>query len=369
MDLKRVRFSFGSRAFAPRFFFLLTALDWLSLRGAWVQLQAIWSGSHSGPRMRLLCSPIFHQAKTLLGSAYSIILNLLYNAQQGKYGYVKNWSACDLVTRACRCYHLFRLGCWQAEKPPSSLTPLEWCGERFQEALDKQRASVISQNPAAAILLIYNVRICGWTGQCRSMWCQPLRYHQYSEELRCHYCGYKRKPSSCPPCGSTKLNYMEWELSELTESLSFAFPWARMEEWIWILLEIKYGYSTTYWWIWRWDNLDIWSYNRWFTKGLDFGRVTVVGIWGRSILNFPETPSWRTSHISKLTPSCRPSRSKRRSKVRSFIQTRNPETYLLRASNQRGLNKEFFRQEMIRIGRILIISLRQSDQESPLGML
>jgi primosomal protein N' (replication factor Y) len=281
----------------------------------------------------------FHQAKTLLGSA-TPSFESYYNAQQGKYGYV------ELTNRfgdaSMPMFHLSDLGA-DKRKNLLKLDSTRMMRERIQEALDKQEQVLIFQNRRGYSPYI-QCEDCGWTGQC--VQCDvSLTYHQYSEELRCHYCGYKEKvPSSCPACGSTQLATMGMGTERIEESLSLLFPEARMGRMDLDTTRNKFGYQRLL------DefgagNLDILVGTQMITKGLDFGRVTVVGIWdGDRILNFPDFRAGERAYQQITQVAGRAGRREKQGQV--IIQTRNPETYLYEQVIK-GDYRDFFRQEMI----------------------
>ncbi len=281
----------------------------------------------------------FHQAKTLLGSA-TPSFESFFNVQQGKYGYV------ELTNRfgdaSMPTYHLSDLGA-DKRKNLLKLDSTRMMRERIQEALDNQEQVLIFQNRRGYSPYV-QCEDCGWTGQC--VQCDvSLTYHQYSEELRCHYCGYKEKvPSACPACGSTRISTMGMGTERIEESLSLFFPEARMGRMDLDTTRNKYGYQRLL------DefgagNLDILVGTQMITKGLDFGRVTVVGIWdGDRILNFPDFRAGERAYQQITQVAGRAGRREKQGQV--IIQTRNPETELY---NQviKGDYHEFFRQEMI----------------------
>jgi primosomal protein N' (replication factor Y) len=280
-----------------------------------------------------------HQAKTLLGSA-TPSFESFFNVQQGKYGYV------ELTNRfgnaAMPMYHLADLAA-DKRKNLLKLDSTRMMRERIQEALDKQEQVLIFQNRRGYSPYI-QCEDCGWTGEC--VQCDvSLTYHQYSEELRCHYCGYKEKvPSSCTACGSTQLTTMGMGTERIEESLSLLFPEARMGRMDLDTTRNKYGYQRLL------DefgagNLDILVGTQMITKGLDFGRVTVVGIWdGDRILNFPDFRSGERAYQQITQVAGRAGRREKQGQV--IIQTRNTETHLYEQVIK-GDYREFFSQEMI----------------------
>lgn len=280
----------------------------------------------------------FHQARTLLGSA-TPSFESYFNASQGKYGYVEiNHRFGDASMPE---YHLADLAA-DRKKNLLKLDTTRVLREKIQEALSKQEQVLIFQNRRGYSPYI-QCEDCGWTGEC--VQCDvSLTYHQFAEELRCHYCGYKEKvPSSCPACGSTQLATMGMGTERIEESLSLLFPEARLGRMDLDTTRNKFGYQRIL------DefgagNLDILVGTQMITKGLDFGRVTVVGIWdGDRILNFPDFRSGERAFQQITQVAGRAGR--REAKGQVIIQTRNPETHLYEQVIK-GDYAEFFRQEM-----------------------
>ncbi len=281
----------------------------------------------------------FHQAKILLGSA-TPSFESFFNAQQGKYGYVE--LSHRFGDAAMPMYHLADLAA-DKRKNLLKLDSTRIMRERIQSALENQEQVLIFQNRRGYSPYI-QCEDCGWTGQC--VQCDvSLTYHQYSEELRCHYCGYKEKvPSSCPACGSTQLATMGMGTERIEETLGLLFPEARMGRMDLDTTRNKYGYQRLL------DefgagNLDILVGTQMITKGLDFGRVTVVGIWdGDRILNFPDFRAGERAYQQITQVAGRAGRRQKQGQV--IIQTRNPENQLFEQIIK-GDFQEFFRKEMM----------------------
>jgi len=280
----------------------------------------------------------FHQAKTLLGSA-TPSFESYFNANQGKYGYVEITHRFGDATMPQ--YHLADLAA-DRKKNLLKLDSTRMMREKIQAALDKQEQVLIFQNRRGYSPYI-QCEDCGWTGQC--VQCDvSLTYHQFAEEMRCHYCGYKEKvPQSCPACGSTQLTTMGMGTERIEESLSLLFPEARMGRMDLDTTRNKYGYQRLL------DEfgagqIDILVGTQMITKGLDFGKVTVVGIWdGDRILNFPDFRSGERAYQQITQVAGRAGRREVQGQV--IIQSRNPDNDLYEKVIK-GDYFEFFRQEM-----------------------
>ncbi|AMQ56520.1 primosomal protein N' [Algoriphagus sanaruensis] len=281
----------------------------------------------------------FHQAKTLLGSA-TPSFESYYNANQGKYGYVQlshRFGDASLPE--------FFLSNISADRKKNllKLDSTRLLREKIQHALDQQQQVIIFQNRRGYSPYV-QCEDCSWTGQC--VQCDvSLTYHQFAEELRCHYCGYKEKiPSSCPACGSTQLSTQGMGTERIEESLSLLFPEARMGRMDLDTTRSKYGYQRLL------DEfaagqIDILVGTQMITKGLDFGKVTVVGIWdGDRILNFPDFRAGERAYQQITQVAGRAGRRDIQGQV--VIQSRNPDQELFQKVIQ-GDYFEFFRQEMI----------------------
>ncbi|WP_026956784.1 replication restart helicase PriA [Algoriphagus vanfongensis] len=280
----------------------------------------------------------FHQAKCILGSA-TPSFESYFNASQSKYGYV------ELTHRfgdaSLPEYHLANLSA-DRKKNLLKLDSTRLMREKIQAALDKNEQVLIFQNRRGYSPYV-QCEDCGWTGEC--VQCDvSLTYHQYAEELRCHYCGYKEKvPSSCPACGSTQLSTLGMGTERIEESLSLLFPEARLGRMDLDTTRNKYGYQRIL------DEfgagqIDILVGTQMITKGLDFGRVTVVGIWdGDRILNFPDFRAGERAYQQITQVAGRAGRRAEKGQV--IIQSRNPDNEVFEKVIK-GDYYQYFRQEM-----------------------
>lgn len=281
----------------------------------------------------------FHQARTLLGSA-TPSFESYFNATQGKYGYVE--IAHRFGDARLPEYHLANIPS-DRKKNLLKLDSTRMLREKIQQALENQQQVIIFQNRRGYSPYV-QCEDCSWTGQC--VQCDvSLTYHQFAEELRCHYCGYKEKiPQACPACGSSQLTTQGMGTERIEESLSMLFPEARMGRMDLDTTRNKYGYQRLL------DEfavgqIDILVGTQMITKGLDFGKVTVVGIWdGDRILNFPDFRAGERAYQQITQVAGRAGRRDIQGQV--VIQTRDPEKDIYEKV-MKGDYFEFFRQEMI----------------------
>ncbi|MFN5337961.1 MAG: primosomal protein N' [Bacteroidota bacterium] len=262
-----------------------------------------------------------HQAPTLLGSATPSFESYTH-AKQGKYALIqlnRRFGNASLPRIQLANMALDR------KKNLLKLDTTRLLREQIQHALSQQQQVLIFQNRRGYAPYI-QCEDCGWTATC--IQCDvTLTYHQYASELRCHYCGYKEKnPPSCAACGSTQLQTQGMGTERIEESLQLLFPEARLGRMDLDTTRSKYGYQRIL------DDfasgqIDILVGTQMITKGMDFGRVTVVGIWdGDRILNFPDFRAGERAYQQLTQVAGRAGRRACLGNV--IIQTRNPEQAL-----------------------------------------
>jgi primosomal protein N' (replication factor Y) len=214
--------------------------------------------------------------------------------------------------------------------------------EKIQEALNRQEQVLIFQNRRGYAPYI-SCDECGWIPQCEH--CDvSLTYHQFGEELRCHYCGFKDTvPVSCHACGSHKLSSVGTGTERIEENLSLLFPEARIARMDLDTTRSKYGYQRLLEDFGA-GNIDILVGTQMITKGLDFDKVTVVGIVDADrILYFPDFRSGERAFQQITQVACRAGRRDKKGHV--IIQTRKPDQLIF---NQiiKGNYIDFYQQEI-----------------------
>lgn len=122
---------------------------------------------------------------------------------------------------------------------------------------------------------------CGYIPQCKH--CSvSLTFHQATNELRCHYCGYTIRPSRiCVVCGASKLNFIGSGTQKIEEKLNEIL---RMEELDCRIERLdldsvrKKGSHRDILQRFAKGKTDILLGTQMVAKGLDFDRVTLVGV-------------------------------------------------------------------------------------------
>lgn len=279
-----------------------------------------------------------HKAKTLLGSA-TPSLESYFNASQGKYGLV------ELNTR----YNNVLM-------PDIELVDLADKYKRkrmkghFSDRLIEEMAETLEAG--FQIILFQNRRgfspiiectSCGTSPQCPN--CDvSLTYHQYRDQLRCHYCGYNAAMlKSCQACGNATLDTKGFGTEQIEEEVKILFPEKKVARMDLDTTRGKYGFEKI---INSFEQreVDILVGTQMLTKGLDFRFVKLVGIMNAdNLLNFPDFRAHERSYQLMAQVSGRAGRTDLRGKV--LIQTYNPHHNILQQVS-RNSYKEMFAEQM-----------------------
>ncbi|MFH6769566.1 primosomal protein N' [Gaetbulibacter aquiaggeris] len=263
-----------------------------------------------------------HEANTLLGSA-TPSLESYYNAQQNKYGFVEintrynNVLMPDIELVDIKDKHKRKL-----MKGHFSDRLIE----EMMEALKEGNQIILFQN-RRGFSPIVECNTCGISPQCPN--CDvSLTYHQYKDQLRCHYCGYHTAMiKTCSACGSIELDSKGFGTEQIEEEVKLLFPDYKAARMDLDTTRGKYGYEkiiTAF----EQQEVDILVGTQMLTKGLDFRNVKLVGIMNAdNMLNFPDFRAHERSFQLMLQVSGRAGRTDKRGKV--LIQTYNPEHRIL----------------------------------------
>jgi len=119
-------------------------------------------------------------------------------------------------------------------------------------------------------------RECGHVISCPN--CDiSLAYHEIDHSLKCHYCGHKEDvKKTCPKCGSENLRYMGTGTQKIQSEIEMLFPSARIIRMDNDSTRVKNAHEMLL--DAFSDHGDILLGTQMIAKGLDFPRVTLVGI-------------------------------------------------------------------------------------------
>ncbi len=262
-------------------------------------------------------------AKTLLGTATPSVESY-YNACRGKYGLVTLTSRYkDIQLPEIRVVDTKDMQRRKMMTGPFS-PPLI---AAVNEALKSGQQVILFQNRRGFAPMI-ECRTCGWVPKCTN--CDvSLTMHKSMNLLTCHYCGYTyRIPAVCPACGGTDLRGRGYGTEKVEEYVGQLFPEARVARMDLDTTRTRNAYGRI---------IDDFSSGRtnlligtqMVSKGLDFDRVSVVGILNAdAMLNYPDFRAYEHAFMMMAQVSGRAGRKGQRGKV--FLQTKNKELPIIR---------------------------------------
>ncbi|MFZ1729143.1 MAG: primosomal protein N' [Bacteroidota bacterium] len=148
--------------------------------------------------------------------------------------------------------------------------------EAIRERCMRSEASIILHNRRGFAPHV-ECRECGFVEDCDN--CSiSLTFHKDASLLRCHYCGATRKvPVICPQCGGTDLDHVGTGTQRVEEDLHDALPEARI-----IRMDAdstrRKGSHDLLLTAFSQGEADVLLGTQMVAKGLDFERVTLVGV-------------------------------------------------------------------------------------------
>ncbi|MEP0545734.1 MAG: primosomal protein N' [Rhodothermales bacterium] len=227
-----------------------------------------------------------------------------------------------------------------AELPPVEIVDLTWEKKvrRLKGALSHPLREAIRDRLAKGegIILLQNRRgyspvvtcdDCGWTPHCRDC-AVSLTFHKSHRHLRCHYCGrVEPLPTACPQCGSADLAQLGAGTQRVEEELAAVFPDARVLRMDLDTTSRKNAHQKILDAFGRGD-ADILIGTQMVAKGLDFDRVTLVGVVDADTgLLLPDFRSAERTFQLLMQVAGRAGRGALRGEV--ILQTRSPENAAL----------------------------------------
>jgi primosomal protein N' (replication factor Y) len=263
-----------------------------------------------------------HHAKILLGSATPSI-ETFFQTQQKKFGLVtlnKRYAKAQLPTLTIANLQLDQ----QQKKNKGEFSSL--LIGKIKKALANGEQVIIFQNRRGYSPTI-SCEDCHWIPKCINC-AVSLTYHQYRNALVCHYCGYKESmPEQCPTCTSARIKTVGYGTEKLEEELKLHFPEVAVQRMDLDTTRSKSSYENI---IEEFEKGEtkILVGTQMVTKGLDFDKVSLVGIFNADrMLHFPDFRSYERAFQLITQVSGRAGRRDKQGEV--VIQTSQPEHPIL----------------------------------------
>ena len=212
--------------------------------------------------------------------------------------------------------------------------------DEMTEALGNKNQIILFQN-RRGFSPIVECHTCGHAPQCPN--CDvSLTFHQYRDQLRCHYCGYAMAmQKNCMACGNVDLDSKGFGTEQVEEEAKRLFANVEVARMDLDTTKGKYAYEKIITSFEKHD-IDILIGTQMLTKGLDFRNVKLVGIMNAdNLLNFPDFRAHERSFQMLTQVSGRAGRTEERGQV--LIQTYNPYHKILQqvsSNDYSGMFKE-----------------------------
>jgi len=260
-----------------------------------------------------------HGAKTLLGTATPAV-ETYHNALTGKFGLVELNQRHEemampeiLVVDSKEAY--------RKKEMESHFTPLLL--EKIAKALQNSEQVILFQNRRGYAPYI-ECKACAYVPHCKN--CDvSLTVHKVFNTLTCHYCGYTEAiPNICPACGTPgTLATKGFGTEKIEDEIKLIFPEARVSRMDLDTTRSKKSYEKIIS-DFEQQKVDILIGTQMVSKGLDFERVSLVGILNAdNMLNFPDFRAHERAYQLMAQVSGRAGRKNKRGTV--VLQTSSPE--------------------------------------------
>ncbi len=245
--------------------------------------------------------------------------------------------------------------------------------DKIEERIKRSEGVIILQNRRGFSTQIYCTD-CGEVELCDN--CSvPMVYHINKNSIQCHYCGLvKDVPGACTHCGSIQLKYFGTGTERVEDELEFYFPNVKMSRIDSDSITKKSALSrllTSF----GSGEIDVLVGTQMVSKGLDFSRVTLVGvISAETTLWLPDFRADERTFQLLTQVSGRAGRSKSPGEV--IIQTQNEKHFALQMvlnNNYSGFyEKEILDREKMGFPpftRIALIEAKDQSNEKAKGAI
>ena len=194
-------------------------------------------------------------------------------------------------------------------------------------ALDNGEQAILFQNRRGFAPMV-ECKQCGWVPKCQN--CDvSLTLHKNTSQLSCHYCGFTyRVPEQCPNCESRELMTRGFGTEKVEDQILEMFPDARVARMDLDTTRTRSAYERIIG-DFSAGRTNILIGTQMVTKGLDFDRVSVVGILNAdSMLNYPDFRAYEHAFTMMSQVSGRAGRKGKQGLV--LLQTKNKDLDVVR---------------------------------------
>ncbi len=264
-----------------------------------------------------------HDAKVLLGSA-TPSFESYYNARTEKYGYV------TLTERYGKALppaiQVVDVKTLRKRKQMKNTLFSPVLKEAMTVAFEKGEQVILFQNRRGYSPIV-ECRSCGWIPKCLN--CDvSLTYHKYKNQLLCHYCGFAVPlPAQCPSCSSADINTKGFGTEQVAAEIETLFPDVKAVRMDTDTVRSRRAYEQVVADFEK-GKTQLLIGTQMISKGLDFERVSIVGILNAdSLMNFPDFRAYERAFQLMMQVSGRAGRRDEQGAV--FLQTSQPEHPLL----------------------------------------
>ncbi len=266
-------------------------------------------------------------AKVLLGTATPAV-ETYFNAKNNKFGFVE-------ITQRYKDIELpeIELADLRAARKNNEMKSIfhPLLLQNIGTAIDNNEQVILFQNRRGFSPFV-ECKVCGWIPKCVN--CDvSLTYHIASNDLICHYCGYRHfVPTTCQKCKSPEIETRGFGTQKIEDEIKIFFPTVNVARLDLDVSKKKHGYEqvlSTF----SAGEIDILVGTQMITKGLDFENVSVVGVLNAdNLLNFPDFRSYERAFQLITQVSGRAGRAFKRGKV--IVQTSQPKNIVLKMITQ-----------------------------------
>ena len=214
--------------------------------------------------------------------------------------------------------------------------------EALARTLDAGQQAILFLNRKGSATYVF-CRNCGFVVRCPRD-DVPLTFHRARRALVCHQCGYTRQmPKTCPSCGSKQIRQLGMGTERLEDFVKECFPQARVMRWDAESTREK-GAHELILSHFSAHRADILIGTQMLAKGLDFPKVTLVGIILAELgLNFPDFRAGERVFQLLTQVAGRAGRSPLGGQV--IMQSYQPENPIIQLAAQHDFDG-FYRQEL-----------------------